>query len=507
MKEITFTDAHLSALFAEERLINHYLWCEGIGWMKWVGTHWTHAHISEIKDVARQWVINHCANANREYLNAKTSRNRSSDEKTKRLLDDYKSWEGYTFVGRIAALVSLAQGIVIRSIENFDIDPYALNCQNGLVDLRTGETTKHDPSMLVTKVAAADYVPDSIHPDWDKALSAIPDDVRPWMQLRFGQAITGKMTPDDVILVLQGDGQNGKSTLMEGIKSTIADYYLQVSPRALLGSDVSVPTELASFQGVRFAWLEELPRDNVLPTTRIKALAGTTDIKARHMREDDMTFPATHSLFINTNYPPTVIETDYGTWRRLALVNFPYRYRKNEKECHAENDRVGDKTIRERLREGATGQHEAILAWLIEGAIRYHQDYDAFVTLPERVESDTLNWRMTMDLIWGYIEERLEFRSDKAVGRGDLLIDFNMWLTSNGQQPLSARKFSDRFSNHEVIKASNAEPTVITNTRAQEIWSKRGPFSDIPKASTIKVWAGLAFKQDDLFTTFTGRTR
>ena len=197
---------------------------------------------------------------------------RTTYDNVKRLFGEYKSWESHTYVGRIGALVSLAQGIVIHDISDFDKDPFMFNCQNGLVDLRTGEITQHNPSQLVTKVASADYVPGTKHEDWEMALSAIPDDIRDWFQLRCGQAITGKMTPDDVILVLQGDGQNGKSTIMEGIKSAIADYYLQVSPRALLGSDVSVPTELASFQGVHFAWLEELPRDNVLPTTRIKAL-------------------------------------------------------------------------------------------------------------------------------------------------------------------------------------------------------------------------------------------
>ena len=74
MKDVQFTDAHLSELFANEALTDHYLWCEGIGWMQWTGTHWEHAHISEIKDQARQWVINHCEAAHREWINAKTSR-------------------------------------------------------------------------------------------------------------------------------------------------------------------------------------------------------------------------------------------------------------------------------------------------------------------------------------------------------------------------------------------------------------------------------------------------
>lgn len=496
MDQNDFTDAKLSQLFADEALVNRYLWCEGMGWMQWTGTNWEHAHLAEIKDVARQWILMHCQLANDAYLTALRSHRRNGDDTVKRLDKERRAWESRAYAHSIGALVSLAQGIVIHDIKEFDTDPYVLNCQNGLVDLRTGEIAEHNPTQLVTKVAAVDYIPGTTHQDWDMALSAIPDDIRPWLQLRFGQAITGNMTPDDRILVLQGEGQNGKSTLMEGIKSAIADYYLQVDPKALLGSDTSVPTELAAFQGVRFAWLEELPRDNVLQTTRIKALAGTTDITARHMREDALTFHATHSLFINTNYPPTVIETDTGTWRRLALVNFPYRYRETEADIRTPFDRIGDPTIRERLRAGEDGQHEAILSWLIEGAVKYHADYAAFQNRPERVKQDTQNWRTNMDLICGYIDERLEFKPDSAITVADLLADFNSWLQTNNQKILSSRKFHDRFAGHELVTDNGVEYTVISNKRAKEVVSKRHEYT-LLTASTIRVWMGLAFKSED----------
>ena len=36
----------------------------------------------------------------------------------------------------------------------------------------------------------------------------------------------------------------------------------------------------------------------------------------------------TFCLFVSTNYKPRVDETDHGTWRRLAMVEFPITYRK-----------------------------------------------------------------------------------------------------------------------------------------------------------------------------------
>jgi putative DNA primase/helicase len=50
-----------------------------------------------------------------------------------------------------------------------------------------------------------------------------------------------------------------------------------------------------------------------------------------------------------TNYIPVVTETDWGTWRRLALVKFPYTFRKPHEELKSETDRRGDPTLKRRI--------------------------------------------------------------------------------------------------------------------------------------------------------------
>ena len=69
-----------------------------------------------------------------------------------------------------------------------------------------------------------------------------------------------------------------------------------VSHRALLGDASAHSTELADFQGLRLAVLEELPEGRQMNVTRLKQTVGTPQIKARHMRCDDVTFDATHTL-------------------------------------------------------------------------------------------------------------------------------------------------------------------------------------------------------------------
>jgi putative DNA primase/helicase len=103
--------------------------------------------------------------------------------------------------GRERSVLSLARGIVERQVTDLDRDLDLLNTPSGVVDLTTGELLPHDPALFITKIAGAEYRPGFTHPDWDKALEAVPADIQDWYQLRLGQAITGHMTPDDLLVV------------------------------------------------------------------------------------------------------------------------------------------------------------------------------------------------------------------------------------------------------------------------------------------------------------------
>ena len=61
---------------------------------------------------------------------------------------------------------------------------------------------------------------------------------------------------------------------------------------------------------------------------RLKDLHGTGEMSARYCGKDTVYWTPRHTIFVTTNYLPRVDESDHGTWRRLALVEFPYRYRK-----------------------------------------------------------------------------------------------------------------------------------------------------------------------------------
>ena len=109
--------------------------------------------------------------------------------------------------GRMRSVVTLARGIVERKVDELDADPDLINTPSGVVDLRTGELLPHDPALLMTKITSGSYRPGFTHPDWNKALEALPEPEREWLQVRIGQGITGHPNPDGIMPVLRAPGR------------------------------------------------------------------------------------------------------------------------------------------------------------------------------------------------------------------------------------------------------------------------------------------------------------
>jgi P4 family phage/plasmid primase-like protien len=474
-------DAWIVDRIASSRLAGRYLWARGLGWMEWDGKRWVPVDTSIVVDDVRRYV---------QWLHASAAAAGADSDLLKRVA-------GLGTKARLAGLVELCRGVAgIRAdVSEFDAHPDLLNCANGIVDLRTGLLCEHDPELRLTKITSVEYVVGAEHADWKAALEAVPSDVREWWQLRIGQAATGHMTPDDLLVVQVGGGENGKTTVMSAIRGALGEYYLLVSHRALLGTSDSVPTELMDFRGARLALLEETPEERRLAVTKLKSLVGTPEITARRMRQDPVTFPASHSLFISTNYLPVVAETDHGTWRRLACLRFPYRWLKPSETPVGEMDRPGDPNLRARLVAGESGQHEAILTWIVAGAVTWYQHQKIMPALPSRVESSTREWRASSDLVLAYVDERLEFDPGYHIMTRELTDDLNEWLVSRGHRVWSAELIGSRFGDHSEVAAHHVERIKTRDTtRLSRRPARAGMVTESMGNNPYWAWSCLKFR-------------
>jgi P4 family phage/plasmid primase-like protien len=471
-------DAYIGKRIADDYLADRFLHSGVFGWMKFDGRRWQPVEQAVVAEVIRQGVI--------EFHRAEAQAGANADR--------LKNISALFSAHRLKAVLWVAKGYLTVDNEEFDAHPDLLNVRNGVVDLRDGTLHPHDPLLRFTKVTMVDYQPGAVHDDWGQALTALPAEVADWLQLRWGQGLTGHPVPDDVMVVLKGAGENGKTTLVDSVREAVGPDYAVVLPdRVLLARSGDHPTELMTLRGARLAFMEEFPELGHLNVKRLKDMHGTGRITARYIGKDSVSWQVTHTIFVTTNYLPRVDESDHGTWRRLLLVEFPYRYRKRHETVEMPTDRRGDPDLRDRLRRGAGGQHEAILAWLVTGAVRWYQRDKTMPEPPESVRSATDVWRMTSDLLLRYINDNLVFDPDAHVMAKELYEDFAEWLNASGHLRWTDQNFSARFAQHPAVCAPGVE-------KQKGVRSSRRGLSRSPRPHNVAVpkqyaaWTGVRFR-------------
>ncbi len=237
------------------------------------------------------------------------------------------------------------------------------------------------------------------------------------------------------------------------------------------------PTELMSLRGARLAVIDETPEAGQLNVQRLKAILGQSQMTARAVRQDNTSWKATHSLVVMTNYRPIISETDHGTWRRLALVKFSKTF-------------PPDESFRTRMRAGKGGRREAVLAWIVEGAMRWYAAEQVMPGAPERVALDTREWRKESDLMLSYIGDRIVFDPQACVTVSDLLDDVNEWLDTRGHHKWADKLLTSRFGEHDEVTQHRV---VKTESRALQGLVRRH-FGDTPRKA--KVWLGVRWRTE-----------
>lgn len=457
-----FNDAYLCAWMAHKGLEGDWCWANGLGWMHWDGRRWAGRPEEDVIEAARKAIL---------VVSAKVAQQGDADI--------MKAVTSLLYASRIRAIVGLMRGVVSVQAGAFDHQRDLLNVGNGVVDLRTGELLDHDRSLLMSKITPVPYLEGAEHPDWEASLACLDPEVMDWMQVRFGQAATGWPTSDDVLPIGQGGGSNGKSTLLAGLFAALGDHMVMVPDKLLRASPNDHPTELMSVFGARVAVVEETPEAGHLNIQRLKAVLGTERMTARGMYKDNVSWSPTHSLFLMSNYVPQVRETDHGTWRRLALVRFSKTFPKKD-------------SFRSNMARGLDGRAEAVLAWVVAGAVRWYEAGRLIPDAPSRVVADTRAWRGDSDLVLAFLDEgQIELDPEACVLTNDLLEIFNRWLVQRGNTRWSAGTLSTRLSGHERFR----KITKI-QTRALDSLSHHPDLIDeVPTRPWV--WQGLKWPEQE----------
>jgi putative DNA primase/helicase len=314
---------------------------------------------------------------------------------------------------------------------DFDTDHSLFNVENGTLDLKTGRLREHRREDLITKLAPVEYHADAKAPVWEATLERLlpSEELRGFFQRFVGYCLTGDVS-EQVLVFLNGAGDNGKSTIINALLDLMGDYGKTAPEDLLTAKDrQSHPTELTTLHGTRFMAAVETEEGKKLAESRVKQVTGGDRISARRMNEDFWEFDPTHKVLLAANHRPEVRGTDHAIWRRIKLVPFNVRLAQEEK----------DPGRPEKLRAERNG----ILAWAVRGCMEW---LEHGLGEPDEVRAATDGYRGEQDTLADFLDERCVIGVDHQALVADLYDSYRDWCEKSGEKAETKNQLGRRLS-------------------------------------------------------------
>jgi putative DNA primase/helicase len=338
---------------------------------------------------------------------------------------------------RIFAIERMARSdaAAVLSVRSLDPNPWLIGVQNGVIDLKTGQFRPGQREDYITKRARAIFDHNAQCVAWNAFLDTVTGrdaNLKAYLQRMVGYAMTGSVR-EEVLFVLYGTGNNGKSTFREVVHALLGEYALASDASLLIERKTSGATpEIARLKGRRFVAVNETAENDLLNETRVKYITSQDTIAARHLHKEYFDFDPTHKTFVTTNHKPVVRGADVGIWRRIHLIPFMIAI-----------DKIGkiEKDFRERV---LLPELSGILNWAIEGAIVYSREG---LNPPATVLAATEDYRKDMDVVGQWLADRCELQEHATVRTNVAYADYAQWATSEIGWVLSPLKFRRNLTN------------------------------------------------------------
>lgn len=345
----------------------------------------------------------------------------SSDEAVKALRNWVSKSESQQGIPNALKRASNMLGMPVHSVQ-FDLDPELFNCQNGTLDLRTGNFYPAIPQDFISRQATVEYDPEATCPRWEAFISEVfagNPELIGYVQRALGYSMTG-LTREQAIFVNHGYGANGKSTLLNTIKRVQGDYggatpfdTFEADSRNQYGND------LAALRGRRYVMASESEQTRKLAEARVKLVTGQDPISCRFLYGEYFDYLPQFKVWLSVNHKPIIKGTDHGIWRRIHLIPYTVTFGEG-------GSRPMDKELDLKLAEELPG----ILNWLIAG---YHAWKAEGLNPPAVVLEATADYKRENDHIALWLEERGKVGGSEVVLVSDAYADFTAYLKTIGE--------------------------------------------------------------------------
>lgn len=318
----------------------------------------------------------------------------------------------------------------------FDRNTYLFNCQNGTLNLTTGEFRPHDPSDFLTLMSGVTYDPDATCPRWGSFISEVmcgDPDLASYLQKALGYSLTGDTSLECLFILYGATSRNGKGTTMETFLRIMGDYGKTSNPEMLStkfgNTNASGPSEeIARLAGVRFVNISEPEKKITFNAALVKRMTGNDTLNARFLHENSFDFKPNFKIFINTNYKPSVSDMTLFYSNRLKLIPFKRHFEEHEQ----------DKGLKNFFAEAPN--LSAIFNWCYEGYRRFRSEE---LPEPKAVKEATKEYQEESDRIGQFVDAWLEAGEAYEVRTSTAYKLYGEWCDKYGYRKENSTNFNN----------------------------------------------------------------
>ena len=324
--------------------------------------------------------------------------------------------------------------------DEWDADPWLLNTQGGVLDLKTGRMRPHERTDRMTKITTA--TPGGDCQTWRQFIDEVTGgdkELEFYLQRMVGYALTGS-TQEHALFFLYGTGANGKSVFVNTLATILGDYATNAPMDTFMETRTDRhPTDMAGLRGARFVAAIETEQGKRWAESKLKNLTGGDKISARFMRQDFFEFFPQFKLFVAGNHKPAIRNIDEAMKRRLHLIPFTITVPPERR----------DKNLQQKL----LAERDGILAWAVQGCLDWQRH--GRLKPPQRVVDATEEYFEAEDALGRWLDERCVRETCAKSLTAELFNDWKQWAEAAGEFVGAQRRFSDQLITRGLEKWRN----------------------------------------------------
>jgi putative DNA primase/helicase len=354
---------------------------------------------------------------------------------------------------RRRAAVEIARSnrrVAIRP-SDFNRNGWLLNCQNGTLDLRSGELRTHDPADLISKLAPVTYDPKARSPLWERVLAAATggdEDYLRHLQRFLGYCLTAEVAAEYFAVAIGGT-ETSKSTILGAVSKVMGDYAADVQPETFCTKDRVGGTrdDLLRLAGVRLALIPEADKRRHLDEAMLKRFVSGEGWPERGIYQRERDLQPVAKVVFHTNEMPQMSDDDDAVWRRA--LSWPFTHR--PQHIHT--------SIKPTLLDPVVSG-PAILRWLVDGCLAWQRAGGAKKGLGRATTVDEAKeaMRRSMNPLTDFFDEVCVFEGALWCSRSRLRAAYTSWCKEgNARRPIGAREFNSRLRAREVVDQTGTE--------------------------------------------------